>query len=132
MDAAPPGLVVETPAGDPDDLPALLALADLGWHPSDADGLPNALLESLACGLPTIGARVGGIPDVLDTPELRELLVPPGDPAALAALTTRLLDAPGHLARQGRERVLAAFSVDAELDAYLALYRALTRLPPLT
>lgn len=120
--------IIEQPAVDPDDLPALLGLADLGWHPSDADGLPNALLESLACGLATVGTRAGGIPDVLDVPGLNELLVPPGDPAALARVTLALLADPARrvaLAEAGRARVLAAFTPEAELQAYLALYRDL-------
>ena len=120
--------VVAQPAVAPDDLPALLALADLCWHPSDRDGLPNALLEAMACGKATIGARAGGIPDVLDDGALAELLIPPGDPAALADLTLALLaDRPrlAALEAAGRARVEAAFTPEAEVAAYLALYAEL-------
>ena len=48
-------------------LPDHYALMDLTWHPSTHDGLPNAVLESLACGKLAIGARVGGIPDILES-----------------------------------------------------------------
>ena len=125
--AQPEALVVR-PWGDPDDLPALLAQADLAWHPSDADGLPNAVLEALACGCPTIGSRAGGIPDILDHGPLAELLVPAGDPAALAERTRALLADRARLAAladAGRERVVTAFSLEAEVAAYLALYAEL-------
>lgn len=115
-------------AVDPDDIPPLLGLATLGWHPSHQDGLPNALLESLACGLPTLASRVGGIPDVLDTPDLGRLLVPPGDAPALATVTLALVAdeaARQALAAAGRARVVAAFSPEAEVAAYLALYATL-------
>ena len=117
--------VVEQPPVDADDLPALLALADLCWHPSHQDGLPNAVLEAMACGRATIGARAGGIPDVLGCPALAELLVPPRDPGALADLTLALLADPARRARleaAGRERAERDFSPTAELRAYLALY----------
>lgn len=116
------------PAVDADDLPALLALADLCWHPSDRDGLPNALLEAMACGKATIGARAGGIPDVLDDGELAGLLIPPGDPGALAELTAALLaDRPRLAALEavGRARVAERFTPEAELAAYEALYAEL-------
>jgi glycosyltransferase involved in cell wall biosynthesis len=117
--------VLVQPPVDPDDLPALLALADLCWHPSDRDGLPNALLEAMACGRATIGARAGGIPDVLDHGELAGLLIPPGDPGALAGLTEALLADPARLREleaAGRARVEAAFTPAAEVAAYLGLY----------
>ncbi|MEB3327666.1 MAG: glycosyltransferase [Candidatus Sericytochromatia bacterium] len=116
------------PAFEPDDLPPLLALAEVGWLPSHQDGLPNALLETLSCGLPTVASAVGGIPDVLGGSPLEALLVPPGDPEALAATTCWLLDQPEAwmaLAELGRERVEEAFSPEAEVAAYLTLYASL-------
>ena len=125
--AAAAAITIQPPV-DADDLPALLALADLCWHPSDRDGLPNALLEAMACGKVTIGARVGGLPDVLAHGDLAGLLIPPGDPAALAGLTEALLRDPGRLAAlaaAGRERVTTTFTPEAELAAYESLYTAL-------
>lgn len=54
-------------------------------HPSDrlGDGLPNVLREAMALGTPVIASRVAGIPEALDDGRCG-LLVPPGDPAALA------------------------------------------------
>jgi glycosyltransferase involved in cell wall biosynthesis len=116
------------PGFAPEDLPPLLALAELAWLPSHQDGLPNALLEALACGLPTVASDVGGIPDVLGGSPLEALLVPPGDPEALAATTCWLLDQPEiwmALSELGRERVEEDFSPEAELEAYLKLYTSL-------
>jgi glycosyltransferase involved in cell wall biosynthesis len=55
--------------------------ADLFVLPSRTEGLPRAMLEAMARGLPCIGSSIGGIPELL--PE--EALVPPGDVSALAA-----------------------------------------------
>ncbi|MEB3221769.1 MAG: glycosyltransferase [Candidatus Sericytochromatia bacterium] len=113
---------------DPDDLPPLLALAEVAWLPSLQDGLPNALLEALACGLPTVASAMGGIPDVLAEGPLEALLVPPGNAEALAATTCWLLDQPESwlaLSELGRERVEDAFTPEREVQAYLSLYAQL-------
>lgn len=121
-----PGLVI-TPAADAADMPHLYALADLAWHPSLADGVPNAVLEAMACGRATVGTPAGGIPDLLDTPDLRELLVPPADPAALVALTLALLADPARRQRLEAAGIAraAACSPEAEVAAYLTLYDTL-------
>ena len=59
----------------------------------DRDGLPIAILEALACGLPVISTPVAGIPEVLRD-GANALLVPPGDPPALADAVARLLSDP--------------------------------------
>lgn len=58
-----------------------LDLANLFVLPSKTEGLPRALIEAMARGLPCIGSTVGGIPELLTT----EDMVPPGDVAALAS-----------------------------------------------
>jgi glycosyltransferase involved in cell wall biosynthesis len=70
-------------AGFREDVGALLAAADLVVHPSHADALPTALIHALAAGVPAVATRVGGIPEIVG--EDCGLLVPPADPAALAA-----------------------------------------------
>lgn len=64
-------------------IPALMAQADLLCLPSHMEGVPNAVLEAMACGLPVVATCVGGVAEVVtrDT----AVLVPPRDPAALAA-----------------------------------------------
>ena len=80
-----------------DEVGGLLGAADVVAVPSvrdergNVDGLPNVLLEAMAAGRAIVASRVGGIPDVIE-PERNGLLVPPGDPAALAAALRRLRD----------------------------------------
>ena len=68
----------------------LLDASDVFVLPSHAEGLPMALLEAMAAGLPAIVTPVGGIPDVL-THGAEGLLVEPGTSYQLAAAMTRLL-----------------------------------------
>lgn len=73
-------------------LPACYCAADVTVLPSEREGMPNSMLESLACGTPVIATRVGGVPEVLTDPVAGELL---GErtPQALAAAVRRLLSA---------------------------------------
>jgi glycosyltransferase involved in cell wall biosynthesis len=58
---------------------------------SQFEGLPIALLEAMATGIAPVATRVGGVPEVISD-GFDGLLVPPGDPGALAAALTKLLD----------------------------------------
>ncbi|WP_326559716.1 glycosyltransferase [Micromonospora sp. NBC_01796] len=72
---------------------AHLDAADLVVVPSRTEGLPRALIEAMARGLPAVGTTVGGIPELLADVDL----VPPDDPAALAEAIRRFLTQPGRL-----------------------------------
>ncbi len=61
---------------------------DLFVLPSRTEGLPRAMIEAMARGLPCIGTAVGGIPELLEPEEL----VPPGDAVALARKIARVLE----------------------------------------
>ena len=80
---------------------------------SRSEASPNAILEAMACGLPVVATRVGGIPELVDDGETG-LLVPPGDPSALGAALTALLRDDARqksLGERGRRRALSEFSV---------------------
>ena len=59
--------------------------------PSRSEGIPNVLLEGLACGTPFIASDVGGIPAMVRSPSRT---VPAGDPRALAAAMIERMEAP--------------------------------------
>lgn len=83
-----------------DDVLTLLPGLDVFCLSSRHEGLPIALLEAMGSGVPAVCTDVGGIGQAL-RPELDGLLVPPGDPAALAASLDRLLADPDLRARLG-------------------------------
>lgn len=112
------------PPVDHDRLPAWYNLLDILVLPSLRDGLPNALLEGMACGRAVIASHTGGIPDVVRHGE-NGWLVPPGDEAALAAALAELMSRPDEraaLGRAARATVTGKFTPAAELAANLALY----------
>ena len=109
------------------DMAACYNLLDVLALPSLRDGLPNALLEGMACGCAVVGAIAGGLPDALRDGE-NGRLVPPGDPAALTAALAALLADPAERARlgaQARATVQQDFTPERELALNLALYQRL-------
>ncbi len=113
-------------AGNVDDVPGLLGAADVFVQPSHQEGLPNAVLEAMASGLAVVATRVGGHGDVIEHARTG-LLVPPGDPDALAGALQALLDDDGLRARMGlaaRAAVLQGYGTDVVARRLLALYRA--------
>lgn len=112
-------------AGFRDDAAALLPAFDGVVFSSHFEGLPIALLEAMAAGKPVVSTAVGGIPAALED-EREALLVPPRDPAALAAGLARLL-ADGalrdRLGAAARRRYLREFHADAMTRSYEEVYR---------
>lgn len=93
--------------------------------PSRAESLPYVVLEAAAAGMPIIATNVGGIPEIFG-PDADEL-VPPGDPAALAAAIAHAMQDRGgrHSASlRLKSRLRASFSVDVMTDAVIEGYRA--------
>ncbi len=106
------------------DVPALLAAADVVVVPSAWEGQPLIVQEALRAGLPLVATRVGGIPEL--TGDDGAWLVPPGDPEALAAAVTRLLDEPDdrrRLAAAARTRAARLPTGAAAVDQVLSLYQ---------
>ena len=117
--------------GQRDDVPALLAAADVVVVPSRWEGQPLIVQEALRAGRPLVASRVGGIPAL--TGEAGALLVPPDDPGRLAAAVAAVLDDPvlsGHLATAASARAAALPSPSVAVDAAVAVYARLTRHDP--
>jgi glycosyltransferase involved in cell wall biosynthesis len=92
----------------------------------DRDGLPNVLLEALACGVPTVATRVGALPELIE-PEQTGLLAKPGDPQDLADQLERMLydeDLRAIVAQQGRERVERRFRLERSVAHMAELLEA--------
>ncbi|MBC8075832.1 MAG: glycosyltransferase, partial [Chloroflexales bacterium] len=107
---------------------ALLGMCDVFWLTSRFEGMPYALLEALACGLPAVATAVVGNRDVLDDGRCG-VLVPPDDPAALAQATVRLLedrDEATALGWRGYERVLAHYTQRGMIERTGLLYEEIT------
>jgi glycosyltransferase involved in cell wall biosynthesis/SAM-dependent methyltransferase len=79
---------------------AVVALPCRELGDGNRDGVPNVLLEAMACGAPVVAGRAAGIPEAVRHEE-NGLLVPPDDPLALAEAVGRLFDAPAEAARLG-------------------------------
>ncbi|HTS18137.1 MAG TPA: glycosyltransferase [Verrucomicrobiae bacterium] len=100
--------------------------ADAFVLPSRQEGLPNALLEAMACGLPCIAANTGGIRDVL-ADGFASQMVPPGDADALAAALPGLFEAGLALGARMRQHIETHFSIDTISQQLIALYDELIR-----
>ncbi len=94
--------------GDRSDVPRLLAAADVATLASDWEGLPVFVLEAMAAGRPVVATAVDGLTEVLR--HGGGLLVPPGEPEALAAALGRLLTDPAEraAAAEAARRTVAA------------------------
>ena len=109
------------------DIAAVLRTFSIFALPSLAEGTPVSMLEAMACGLPVVASRVGGIPEVVDE-GVQGLLVPVGDVGALADALARYAQDDSLRAAHGRAaraRVEDRFSLRAMVAAYGALYDGL-------
>jgi glycosyltransferase involved in cell wall biosynthesis len=90
------------------DLPAVYADLDVVCLTSLNEGSPVALIEAMAAGRPVVATAVGGVPEVVQD-GVSGLLVPPRDPAALAAAIAGLLAEPARAAALGRAARAAVY-----------------------
>ncbi len=110
--------------GTCDDVPRRLAEAQIFVLPTEREGFPISILEAMRAGLPVVASAVGGIAEAVLS-EHTGALVPPSDPAALAAALEPLI-CDGALRRAqglaGRQRYLDEFSFAPHLRRIWAVY----------
>jgi glycosyltransferase involved in cell wall biosynthesis len=115
-------------AGHRGDFDCFLPWLDLLVLPSFTEGLPNVVLEACAAGVAVVATAVGGTPEVIEE-GVGGVLVPPGDPEALARRIGELLasdETRQALAGRGRRRVRDEFTFAAQARQYEQLFRELT------
>jgi glycosyltransferase involved in cell wall biosynthesis len=122
--AIPPPLAGRVAAlGVRADVAALTAGLDIACLASFTEGFPNVVAEAMACGVPCVATAVGDAAAILGG---TGVLVPPGDPAALAAAFARLAAMPAAerraLGEAARARVIEAYSIAAVAERYAALW----------
>lgn len=112
-----------------DDLARILPCLDLVVHPALMEGLGVSLLQAAAAGVPIVGARAGGIPEVVRDGE-NGFLVPPGEVAPLLEKTLQLLqddELRRSFGANGKRLVAEEFSIPTMVDRYQRLYANLLR-----
>jgi len=105
----------------------LFEASDLLMLPSHFEGLPYALLEGMAAGVPVIATRVGAIPDVVEH-GMHGLFVPVGNPRAICHAIVRLSGDRARLSAMGvasRRRVIDSYSIERLAGDFGKLYRSL-------
>lgn len=125
------GAVIFAGRIDNDQIPELYASADLALNPSTVDNMPISILEAYASGVPVVTTNVGGIPYIA-TEEESALLVPPGDPGAMAAAVCRILGDQAlaeRLIGKGLDQA-TRYAWPAVRDQWFAVYREVLALSP--
>jgi glycosyltransferase involved in cell wall biosynthesis len=111
-------------AGERADVPEILPAFDVFALPSRYEGLPTAVVEAMACGVPVVATAVNAVSDVV-VPGQTGLLVPPRRPDLLADAVRYLLDRPAvaaQMADTARARLDGRFGEQALRDALAAAY----------
>jgi glycosyltransferase involved in cell wall biosynthesis len=109
------------------DVPEVLACADASVLCSYAEGLPNAVIESMAAGVPVVGTDVLGTNEVIRDHE-NGLLAPNDDPESLAGALEELLDSATlreEMSAGGLAALRARFSMESMAQAHMELYEEL-------
>lgn len=116
-------------AGIRPDVPVVLNCFDVFVLPSLWEGFGTAIIEAMACGVPVVASRVGGIPEIVED-GMNGLLVPPGRPGPLTEAVIRMLDQTSmrrEMARRGRISVTERFSVRKMAQSVGKVYLQLAR-----
>lgn len=110
------------------------AAADVFALSSTSEGLPNSLLEAMACGVPVVATSVGAVPTVI-TDEANGLLCTAGDPSVLTLALNRLLsnaELRCQLAANAHSTVETRFSFERRMQKIAAVYNGLLSRNPLS
>ncbi|MCX8043088.1 MAG: glycosyltransferase family 4 protein [Desulfobacterota bacterium] len=110
-----------------DDIPGLLRETAIFVLPSFSEGLSNVVLEAMACGLPVVATRVGGIPDIIVDHD-NGLLVEPNNPDQLKSAIQCLIEdraLADRLGKAAQQTVLESCSFERVTKAYLTLYHTI-------
>ena len=113
--------------GRVENVPEFLRAGDLFVLPSLQEGMPNALLEAMACGLPAVATRIGGVTDIAAHEETA-ILVAQGSADSLADGLLRMLHDPSlrnRLAMAALETIKASYGLDSRCKKYEELYHSL-------
>lgn len=115
--------------GEVSDVPSLLHASDIFVLPSFSEGMPNVLLEAMACALPCIASDIPGVRELLES-DVNGALFAPGDFQALASYLEGLLTAPDEhqrLGQQARQMTETQFSIEQTVRNYENLFEELGR-----
>ena len=121
---------VITLLGQRQDVPLLLAAADVVTLTSYWEGLPYSLLEAGALARPAVATAVNGVPEVIQH-GVTGLLVPAGEPAAMAQAVLRLLNDPARAGAMGlaaQRRVRETFDVRRTAEGVMQVYQQVQQL----
>ncbi|MGQ0552347.1 MAG: N-acetyl-alpha-D-glucosaminyl L-malate synthase BshA [Planctomycetota bacterium] len=113
--------------GETPDTEVIAASVDVALLPSESESFGLAALEAMACGVPVVASRVGGLPEVVVDGE-SGFLDPVGDTQAMAAHVQQLLDDPPLRIRMGQaaqRRVMERFSLEQAIQMHEQLYESL-------
>ena len=113
--------------GPVEDVRPYLKACDAFVLSSFSEGMPRALMEAMAMGLPVVSTTAGGIPEVAEN-ETSALLVPTRSPVELAAALKRIVndgDLRNRLGRSAARRIADHFSSEKMLDRYIEMYRSI-------
>lgn len=115
--------------GNVENIADYLREADIFAFPSRSEGLPNALLEAMACALPVVATAIGGIVDVVEDGG-NGLLVESEEPHQMYEALRKLVESPDlrrELGKKAIETIRAEYAIDAIALQYKKLYEELNR-----
>ena len=114
--------------GERKDIEEIYPVMDIFVLSSDREGFPITILEAMACGLPVVATRVGGVEEEVEEGKTA-FLVPPANSEALAEAITKLISSPSlrkEMGKKGKERV-KLFRIEKMVERTEKLYRELLR-----